>query len=64
MGTLTTEEVRLILEALEKQYGRGYSSRPEIGRLQAKLSILGEMAQRRETQTSVRDSVSAGITIT
>lgn len=58
MGVLTSQEVRLILEALEKQYGRGYSNRPEIARLQAKLSILAEVAQRRMASAPrVRDSV-------
>ncbi len=40
---LTAAEIRLILEALREKYGAGYSDKPEIGALQAKLSILLEM---------------------
>jgi hypothetical protein len=59
MGTLTTNEIALILDALAEKYGRGYSQVKEVGQLQAKLSIMSEVAQRREASPSrVRDSVS------
>ena len=45
---LTTEELRIILEALEAKYGRGYAADKRVARLQAKLSIMLEAAQRRE----------------
>lgn len=37
---LTVEEIRLILEIIQKQEGFGYSKDPKIGALQAKLSIM------------------------
>lgn len=45
---LTVAEIQLILEALKTKYGRGYSDVPSVGSLQAKLSIMLEMAVRRE----------------
>ena len=45
---LTSEEVLLFLELLREKHGPGYSKDPKIGKLQAKLSILLEMAHRRE----------------
>lgn len=60
MGTLTTEEIALILDTLAEKYGRGYSQVKEVGKLQAKLSIMAEVAQRREASVPrVRDSVPA-----
>lgn len=44
----SVRELQLILEALSTQYGRGYSDVPEVGRLQAKLSMLLEIAVRLE----------------
>jgi hypothetical protein len=41
---LTTAEIQLILEALSAKYGMGYSDKPEVGRLQAKLSIMQQMS--------------------
>lgn len=46
---LTTKEIYILLEALTHQHGRGYSDDPEIGHLQAKLSIMGEVASQRES---------------
>ncbi len=48
--TLTYEELLLLLDALTAKYGTGYSFVPEIGRLQAKLSIMLEVAQRRAAE--------------
>lgn len=48
---LTTEELRIIFEALEAKYGRGYSDDSTVARLQAKLSIMIEVAQRREGES-------------
>jgi hypothetical protein len=45
---LTLSEIRIILEALSAKYGFGYSSVPGVGALQAKLSIMMEMAHKRE----------------
>lgn len=44
----TTEELRIIFEAIEDKYGRGWAADKRIARLQAKLSIMLEAAQRRE----------------
>lgn len=46
---LTTEEILLILDLIEEKYGRGYCMEPiEVGKLQAKLSIMLEAKQRME----------------
>ena len=45
---LTSEEIQLILETIRKAHGPGYSSDPKVSALQRKLSILLEMANRRE----------------
>ena len=45
---LTVKDIRLILEALSEQYGFGYSEKPNVGMLQAKLSIMLEIATKRE----------------
>jgi hypothetical protein len=58
MGTLTTKDIALILDALAEKYGRGYSQVKDVGQLQVKLSILAEVAQRREASAPlVRASV-------
>lgn len=44
---MTIEEIRLILGALAKVYGTGYSDRPEVCKLQTKLSIMLAVAVRR-----------------
>ena len=41
---LTVEDIQTILQALRDKYGFGYSDEPGIGALQAKLSIMLEMA--------------------
>jgi hypothetical protein len=43
---LTQAEIQIILEALRKQYGPGYSDVAEVSHLQAKLSLMLEVAQR------------------
>lgn len=48
---LTMEDFRLIFDALEAKYGRGYSNVPAVGRLQAKLSIMAEVASLRESKS-------------
>ena len=45
---LTFKEIMLILEVLEAKYGIGYAEDKEVGKLQAKLSILLEVASKRE----------------
>jgi len=48
MNPLTSEEIGLILNLLQEKFGHGYSSAEEgnvkIGQLQAKLSIMAEVA--------------------
>ena len=51
---LTTEDIRIIFEALEAKYGRWYLGIPEVGRLQAKLSIMMEMAAKQSAESSAR----------
>lgn len=41
---LTAKEIQIILEALSEQFGSGYSDNKEVSALQAKLSIMGQMA--------------------
>ena len=45
---LTVKDIQIILEALHEKYGPGYSDDPEIGKLQAKLSVLQEMVGKKE----------------
>ena len=58
---LTSEEIGVILQALQEKFGFGYSNAVErgvvIGRLQAKLSIMAEVASKRSAsciQTDVQ----------
>ena len=46
MNNLTRDEIMIILTALQKEYGFGYSDKPGIGVLQAKLSVWLEVKQR------------------
>ena len=48
MNRLTYNELKLILEALSAKYGMGYSSEPAVGQLQAKLSIMLQVAAMTE----------------
>ncbi len=48
--SLTATEIGLILEALREKYRRGYSSVPGIGGLQAKLSVMLEVATKLEAK--------------
>ncbi len=45
---LSKSEIALILEVISEKYGMGYSDNPEVGALQAKLSIMLEMAMNKE----------------
>jgi len=45
---IKSDEIRIILKALEEKYGFGYSEIKEVGQLQAKLSILLEASVRNE----------------
>lgn len=45
---LTTADIYLILNALRDKYGMGYSDEPGVGTLQAKLSIMLEMASKKD----------------
>lgn len=51
---LTYKECKLLLELLKDKYGPGYSDDALVGHLQAKLSILLEVAYRREQGESLR----------
>jgi len=45
--TLTAAEIEIILLALRDKYGHGYCVNPvEVGRLQAKLSMLADQQKR------------------
>ncbi len=50
MEQLTLREITIILEALQEKYGfgYGYSSNKEVSLLQAKLSMMAEMAHGTE----------------
>lgn len=48
MIRLTADEIYILLEALQHKYGQGYSKEENVGKLQAKLSIMGEVARRME----------------
>lgn len=54
MIRLTAQEIELILEALRDKYGSGYAV-GGVGRLQAKLSIMGEVADRMESHRTKSD---------
>lgn len=41
---LSKQEILFILELMRQKFGFGYSDAPGVGALQAKLSILMEMA--------------------
>ena len=45
---LKSDEIRIILKSLEKEYGFGYSEIKEVSKLQAKLSIMLEAAVKAE----------------
>jgi hypothetical protein len=45
---LTYREIMILLQALASKYGPGYSHQPEVGRLQAKLSIALEMSMKED----------------
>ena len=48
---LTKEDIILIMDLLAEKYGFGYCIEPiEVGKLQAKLSIMLEAKQRMEEQ--------------
>ena len=52
---LTADEIRLILNLIADKYGSGYSEEPDIGKLQAKLSIMLEMSQKWANKASKPD---------
>lgn len=45
---LSAKEIALLLDALQHKYGPGYSKEKEVGVLQAKLSIMAEVAMKVE----------------
>lgn len=45
---LTTAEIRTILASLRCEYGPGYSDMKEVSQLQAKLSMMLEVATKME----------------
>jgi hypothetical protein len=54
---LTSEEIGVLLIALQEKYGTGYSNAEErgvnIGKLQAKLSIMELVASSENTKSSM-----------
>jgi hypothetical protein len=50
---LTTKDIHIILDALAKEYGPGYSRAEGVGSLQAKLSMMLEVAAKREKELAV-----------
>ena len=42
---LTADEIRMILEIIERDGGPGYHKDQKIAKLQAKLSIMAEVAR-------------------
>jgi len=47
---LNAEEIRLILDIINKAHGPGYSKDDRVAKLQAKLSILLEVKERVNSQ--------------
>lgn len=43
---LGQKEIRVLLDLLREKYGPGYSSDPVVGALQAKLSVMLEVANK------------------
>ena len=46
---LTSEEILLIFSLIKDKYGDGYADDPKIAALQGHLSLLLEMARKRES---------------
>lgn len=44
---LNVAEIQLLLDLLREKHGPGYAKDPEVGKLQAKLSIMLEVASQR-----------------
>ena len=49
--SLTSAQILFILDLISEKHGKGYSDDPEIGKLQARLSIMLEIARKRERST-------------
>lgn len=49
MMNLTVEEYQFLMELIERFYGRGYSDVKPVGHLQAKLSMMAEVAAKYES---------------
>jgi hypothetical protein len=49
MAVLTSKQIMILLNLLREKYGPGYSSEEGVGSLQAYLSIMLEVAHRRES---------------
>ena len=58
--SLTVKEISIILDALAAKYGFGYSEVEHVGALQAKLSIMAEVAQKIAARKSTVDTSEAG----
>lgn len=43
MSQLTSREIDILFKALQQVYGFGYSKDLEVGRLQAKLSVMAQV---------------------
>jgi hypothetical protein len=46
---LTAKELLKLLDIIRAQHGPGYASDPEVAALQGKLSVLLELAHKRES---------------
>ena len=46
--TFTLQEIRCLLELIREKHGPGYAKDEAVARLQAKLSIWGQLAAERE----------------
>jgi hypothetical protein len=57
---LTVAQIAFIFELIEQRCGRGYSASPEVGKLQAMLSIMQEAAAKSGRNGTPIDIGSAG----
>jgi len=52
---LTHDEITIILNALQKEYGVGYSGAEGVAQLQAKLSLMLQVSFVRDQQAAPSD---------
>ena len=53
---LTEREIHLILDLIREKHGPGYAADKEVGVLQGKLSIMLEVARKREAARADSDA--------